>query len=353
MDRRGNWILLGVGLVLLVLGGYLLLNNLAGGLASDWAYEMTGLRDAQDRGLSGQGVRVAIVDTGINPSHPSLDHLSIVAWKDYVNGQPQPYDDAGHGSHVAGILAGEGATFGGKYQGFNMKGAAPGVELVVVKAITSEGTGSSSNVAAGIDFSAQQGADIICLSLGSRSQILNLGDEITQSVNRAIDRGILVVAAAGNTGEESDRRDVESPASILEVIAVGAVDEDRRVADFSARGSEDQNYGSFPLPATRSDPHKKPETVAPGVVIQSAWTGDNYVRASGTSQAAPFVCGGLALLLEAQPALKGTNTDQLTRQVKNALMNSAEPLAGQRTPHDPRAGYGLFRADSLLNAMNS
>lgn len=342
------------GLVLVLVGGALLWSSM-GSVASEWAYDLVGLRAAQKRGFDGTGVVVAVIDTGFDPHHPSLKDAEVHRWKDYVNGRAEPYDDLGHGSHVTGIIVGKGTTFAGRFQGFTMKGAAPGVSLIVVKAISAQGTGNPGDVADGIRFSVQNGADIICLSLGSREQPLPVTDDITSAVNDAINRGVLVVAAAGNTGQDSSRNDVESPATINRVIAVGAVDEDRRVADFSARGNADDNYGTetpaghIPGPTTRKDPNKKPEIVAPGVDIKSAWKDNQYAVAKGTSQAAPFVCGALALLLEAKPQLKADNTAGMVDRVKDALRKSAQPLPGYAVPHDPAAGYGLLRADRLLN----
>lgn len=323
-----------------------------GGSASSWAYDMTGISALHDRGLTGRGVRVAIVDTGFNAGHPSLDQARVVAWKDYVGGRPDPYDDVGHGSHVAGIVVGRGGSLGARWQGYDLKGAAPDAELIIVKAISADGTGQGSAVADGIRFSTANQADVICLSLGARSSAFNqfVGDDITNAVNAALNQGILVVAAAGNTGQDSSRNDVESPATIDGVIAVGAVDQGKRVAEFSAHGSETANYGPFGngLGATRADPNRKPELAAPGVDIKSAWKGKEYAVAKGTSQAAPFVCGALALLLEGKPALRSANSNALTSQVKTALMQSAEKVPSQRAPHDPEAGYGLLRADLLF-----
>lgn len=348
MPRRRVWILTGVGLILLILAVVWFAGGI-GNPASDWAYEMTGIRAAQARGYSGQGIVVAIIDTGFNAKHPALDHARVVAWKDYVNNRETPYDDAGHGSHVAGVIVGEGGSFWGTLQGLSMKGAAPKASLVIVKAINRDGKGSSDAVTKGIDFAVSNNADVICLSLGSRPTPLNLGTEIDEAVNRAINRGILVVAAAGNTGPNSD--DVESPANVDGAIAVGAVDRNKKVADFSARGDNVQNHGALgnDIGAPRSDPNKKPEVVAPGVEIKSTWTGSSFAVAKGTSQAAPFVCGALALLLEAKPSLAAQNNADLVTRVKSGLKASSHPLAGQRTPHDNAAGYGLLDANALIN----
>lgn len=350
---RKGWIFIGVGIALLLLAGVMLMSAVSGP-ANAWALGVTGLDDARGIGLDGSGVRVAVIDTGFDPTHPSLKGIQLEAWRDYVNGHPKAYDDAGHGNHVIGILAGNGGTFSGKLQGFDLQGAAPGIGLIAVKAISKDGTGTSGHVADGIDFAIDHNADIICLSLGSRDTPLNLfGDEITTSVRRAVGRGILVVAAAGNTGDQTDREDVENPATIDDVIAVGAVDENKRVAAFSAEGSSLKNYGAGGVEATaeRKHPDKKPEIVAPGVDILSAWVDGQYAKAKGTSQAAPYVCGALALLLQDSPELKTDNSARVIARVKTALQLSAEPVAGQRTPHDPQAGYGLLRADRLLDQL--
>lgn len=333
----------GLCLVLILAG----LSGCLGGPASDWAYKMTGIRDLQET-YDGTGIRVAIIDTGIDPKHPSLDHLPII-WRDMTSGRTEPYDDVGHGSHVAGILAGEGAAFGGRLQGFNLMGAATRVELIVVKAISldsdGQATGDPDDVANGIAFSVQNWADVICLSLGKDQPLpLDVGS-VTLQVNNAIEQGVLVVASAGNDGAKPGQDDVKAPGSIELVIAVGAVSEDRQVASFSNRGSEERN--NQPL-LGRPDPNKKPEVVAPGVKIRSAWKDGDYAIADGTSQAAPFVCGALALLLQKCSQLRGQNNSDMVRRVKTVLKETAEPVPGQETPHDNAAGYGLLRADRLL-----
>jgi serine protease AprX len=319
-----------------------------GGIASNWAYDMVGLRDVQ-KDFSGKGVIVAIVDTGIDHGHSSLKHANIVAWKDFVDNKPDPYDDVGHGSHVAGIVVGKGASFGGRAQGFNIKGAAPDADLIIVKAIRQDQSGRTQDVINGIAFAVQNKADVICLSLGSKPSTLGLFDsDMKNAVDSATGQGVLVVASAGNIREGESQSDVAVPANQDNVIAVGAVTQEKQVADFSQRGSESLNQGAVAGLGARRDPNKKPEIVAPGDKIRSAWINGDFAIASGTSQAAPFVCGALALLLQKCPALRATNTLSMVQQVKQALKDTAEPLAGQRTPHDNAAGYGLMRADRLV-----
>ena len=321
-----------------------------GGVASDWAYKMVGLRAIQGT-FDGKGMIVAIIDTGINLEHPSLDHLKDrVIWRDEVNNRDKPYDDVGHGTHVAGIIAGEGASFGGKVQGFNLKGGAPKADLIVVKAIAANQKGDTQDVISGITFAINNKADVICLSLGSDPPFTLPIDQMQSSIDQAVSQGIMVVASAGNYRDDVDRpNDVAVPSRLEMVVAVGAVNQNGQVADFSVRGAEDQNQGVGPLGSfSRRDPGKKPEIVAPGVGIRSAWTGDDFAVADGTSQAAPFVCSAFALLMQKCAKLRAANTRDTVVSVKTALMQTAEPLKGQRTPHDNGSGYGLLKADKLL-----
>lgn len=323
---------------------------------TEWAFTTTQITTLEDEGYTGSGVTIAVIDTGLDISHPSLDHVDVVAWRDYLNGRDKPYDDTGHGTHVAGIIASKG---GSKefLSGASVKGVAPDVSLIVAKVCSQEECDGDAVVQA-ISWSVAQGADIITLSLGGRQAIISLGANAEDAAQGAANKGVYVVAAAGNQG--TDHGDVESPASAQLAIAVGAVDADLRVPQFSSRGSESSNSGSR-LPTGQSvggreDPHKKPELVAPGVDILSAWQDGQYARATGTSQAAPFVAGTLALLLEAHPEWKRTGSkggdgDAVTT-MKSVLTKSAKPIPGQRTPHDNAAGYGLLQAASALERLS-
>ncbi|UCF07962.1 MAG: S8 family serine peptidase [Thermoplasmata archaeon] len=303
---------------------------------SEWAFETTEITDLNDLGYDGDGVVVGIVDTGIDTSHPDLDHINITAWMDYVNGQSAPYDDEGHGTMMAGIIAASG----------EIDGAAPKVDMVVVKAISSSGSGSSSDVAAGIDFCVANGADVICLSLGGRARRFNLGDDTAQACDRAIEQGVFVVAAAGNDGEDSNDNDVDSPATVEDVIAVGAIDKNKHIASFSSIGDND---GRTPFPIDdRQDPDKKPELTAPGVDIVSTYPNSKYAEGSGTSQSTAFVAGCIALLLDANPdwqreGSSGGDGDAID-EFKDVFMDTAEKLPEQDTPHDDYYGYGLIQA---------
>jgi len=304
---------------------------------SEWAYEMTEIVAMNEEGFTGSGVIVGIVDTGFDAGHESLKGADLIAWRDFIYDREEPYDDNGHGSHVAGIIAGSG----------DIVGAAPDAQLVVAKALDDKGKGSDSVVADAIDWVVDQGAHVICLSLGGRSGLLSLGSETRQSCNRALNRGVFIVAAAGNDGEHDDG-DVATPADIDKVIAVGAVDENRRIAKFSSMGDNDGESPLIPPPldTDRQDPDKKPEVVAPGVDILSAWKDGDYAKASGTSQATAFVAAIVALELEAHPGYKLKDRNTID-QFKRALQRSAQPCPGQETPHDDHYGYGLIQALQL------
>ncbi len=316
-----------------------------------WIADMVQATSLHARGLSGKGVRVAVIDTGIDLSHPEFENTKVL-WADLVNGRALPYDDAGHGTHVAGIIKAQGdwSTF---FSGFYVEGLAKDVTLIAIKAIGENGTGDESNVARGVAAAVENGAHVIVLSLGGRSFPI-LGTDTEKAVGDAVRRGVFVVAAAGNLGEDETSCTVTSPATVEGVIAVGAVDKARQLADFSCPGTDNENR-LLPPTRGRSDPNKKPELVAPGVDVLSPWAEGKYVQASGTSQAAPVVGAVLALLLEAKPELRAKDAATIQR-VKQALMTTSAnvgPLQGRPSDaHDDGYGYGLVQAEGLLNALS-
>ena len=327
---------------------------------SDWAYGMTQLDDVSALGRTGKGVTVAIIDTGINIHHPALAHLldhdrsngELVAFKDFLGNAStveQAFDDDGHGSHVAGILAAKGGDKG--LGGFDLRGGAPNVLLVVARICAGDAC-AADQLDDAVTWAAGQGADVISLSLGGQYSITDSVQEkaIQDAVDGAINQGIVVIAAAGNKGPSNT--DVESPAIIPGVIAVGAVDRAGRVADFSSRGDDTGNPCrpvTLPIPPLggRCAPDQKPEIVAPGVDILSAWTGKGYASAAGTSQATPFVTAAVALLLEGHSDLGGRSDVEHLKQV---LADTAKAVQGQTEPHDDAAGYGLLQARAALKA---
>lgn len=299
---------------------------------SGWAYSSTGLEALHDEGLDGSGVQVAVIDTGIDPSHPVLKDARIVAWRDVPGGKPDPYDLDGHGTYVAGLVAGHSP----------MRGGAPGVDLIVVKVFDDAMQASDAWVADGIRFAVAQGADVIGLSLGGGSFPI-LGTATEDAARDATSRGVLVVAAAGNDGP--DNRDVSSPANVASVIAVAAVDRSRDVADFSSRGAS--SSGLLGLTGARTHPDQKPEVSAPGVGILGPHPKGRYVTADGTSSAVPFVVSALALMIQAHPDARPEDAAGVT-QVKRWLAETASDVPGAQSPHDRAAGYGYLDAQALV-----
>lgn len=333
---------------------------------TEWAFEVTQISDLYGSGRTGKGVTVAILDTGINRSHAALRHLfdgdqgngEVVAFKDYMGGRDgvaQAYDDDGHGSHVTGIIAASGSSLGDKiaYGGIDLLGGAPGVRLVIAKVCGPEDCDASA-IPDAVEWAVSQNAQIISMSFGGvRIDGLTapLTDRMQRAIQAAIDQGVVAVAAAGNEG--TTQGDVSEPGDIPDVIAVGAIQADGRVWSESSRGSASENAQCIPITlpgipnTSRCDPNKKPEIVAPGVDILSAWTGDGYARASGTSQATPFVTAAIALMLEGRGEL---HTAADVRHLKSVLEDTAKAVPGQRLPHDNAAGYGLLQAKAALDA---
>lgn len=303
----------------------------------DWMLDITLVAEFQDQGYDGAGIVIGIVDTGIDDGHPEFANGSIIAWKDFVNGRDEPYDDGGHGTAMASIILASGS----------LTGIAQGVKLIVAKAIPGDGGGDDATVGDAIDWCADpdgdgdvsDGADIISLSLGG-GEHPKFGSESGTAARNAISRGIFVVASAGNDGALDDG-DVESPASEELVIAVGAIDSSGTIASFSSVGDND---GKTPQAwDDRLDPNKKPEVVAPGVDIVAAFPDGRYATVSGTSPAAAFVSGTLALILQANPGYTGTGNSSIVTTLKTAMMQTAEPMDSQATPHDDHYGYGLIQ----------
>jgi len=312
---------------------------------STWAYDMVQLEQAREMGLTGEGVRVGIVDTGIDEGHPCLDGVNVVAWLDLVHGKKATYDDMGHGTAMASIIAGRSP----------LRGGAPDVELIVVKVLDPDTLFTDEVLADGLDFCLDpdgdgdygDGADIISLSLGGDLDDIDIliGTKTQAAIAQAVAKGVVVVAAAGNDGTAED---VTLPARLPEVISVGAVDKRGQMAPFSSRGN---------VSVERPDPDKKPEVVAPGVDVVTAHIDGLYAKGSGTSHATAMVTAVLATALSYVPdilpnGIRGGNESSV-REIKTALMDTTRPLDGQATPHDAKAGYGLVQAVDLALELRS
>ena len=310
---------------------------------SEWAYEDTGIRRLQSSGLTGDGVSVCIVDTGVDYSHPDLAGMSLVGFRDFYEENNDEVRDVGeeyHGTMMAGLLVANG-TF---------RGAAPGVSLSVALALGPEGSsGQQDRVALAIRWCRiTQEADIISLSLGSNPGMgMGTESETVSAVNEALDSGIFVVAAAGNTGLDDSISDVSVPANIPGVIAVGATYRSGIPWQDSASGSVIDPYEG----ESRNFPNQKPEVSAPGVNIFSTATTElspPYAYSSGTSDSTVFVTGALSLILELYGEELANEDGQMDQEgmelVKRALANSAVSGDGSDGAHDSKLGYGKLDA---------
>ncbi len=295
---------------------------------------------------SGDGVDVCIVDTGIDLSHPDLEHLQLAGWKDFISNRGEPYDDQGHGTGMAGILVAEN----------RLPGIAPNVDLYIAKAISKSGTGSDTDIADAVDWCTDNGVDIISLSLGGTQGIDWIfieTDALEAAVDRAIDQGVFVVAAAGNDGGPDDDGDVASPGGVADVICVGAIDTDGTIWSNSSVGN---NGPTLQHIFGRFNPDKKPELVAPGerlpILNAQINTDVLYAWGSGTSGATVWVSGAIAHLLEHRPDLAQNGTSGGSRDtvedVKEWIQDSVVPKDGQ-AGHDNYYGYGRLKVDTLLS----
>lgn len=212
----------------------------------------------------GAGVKVAVIDTGISCSHPDLQ-CDLKSGFNATSATALPDDDNGHGTHVSGTIAGRGT-------GTGVIGVAPGVTLIPVKVLDSNGNGTVSDVVRGIEWAADHGANVINMSLGSSKGSAAL----QQAIETAYNKGITIVAAAGNDGPTANT--VNYPGAYPQVIAVAASDKNDNIADFSSRGDQ----VAF---------------TAPGVDILSTVPGGGYELMSGTSMATPHMTGLAALAI--------------------------------------------------------
>jgi serine protease AprX len=308
-------------------------------------------------GIAGAGIGVAIIDSGVAASHDDLGPGRVVHFVDFVDFRSKPHDGYGHGTHVAGIIAGSGQGSAGARQGI-----APAAHLVVLKTLDAQGQGHISDAIAALDYAVEHRAAynirIVNLSVAAGVYESYRTDPLTLAAARAVDAGLVVVTAAGNLGRGAKGSPqyggITAPGNAPWVLTVGAsthngtvTRNDDAVAAFSSLGP------------SAIDLVAKPDLVAPGVGIESlaepgstlytarpharVWgrsgtTPAPYLRLSGTSMAAPVVAGTVALMLEANPVLT-------PRAVKAILRTTAEP----RTGEDPMAqGAGFLDAKAAV-----
>jgi len=308
---------------------------------SEWAYEDSGARDLQDIGLTGEGVRLCMVDTGIDASHSDFENLELI-FRDFTTGSQEPVDrgSLAHGTMMAGIVAADGY----------MVGAAPNVVLGMAAALGDDGeggnTGNEEVVANAIEWCWESfEADIISLSLGGVNDPNSPRNGPTvNAVNVALSKGIFVVAAAGNDGGDGDDGRVTTPSNVPGVITVGASQKDGKVWEGSSLGESVNSDGQ-----EREHPNLKPEIIAPGVDLISTGDNNQYYTSTGTSDSTALVGGILALILESEPHLKNKNIDCID-EVKYALMNSTITDDGLIS-HDSKSGYGVINGMGWLTEI--
>lgn len=284
-----------------------------------------------DHALTGAGVTIGSIDTGIDASHPALAGR-VAAWRDFVNGSAVPYDDNGHGTHTIGTMVGSGSI-----------GVAPGARVVVAKALDAGGAGRGSDILAAAqwltdpdgDPATDDRPDVINNSWGTAGAS---NPWFRPMVRQWLALGIVPVFAAGNTGPS--KATISSPADYPESFAVGAHDGADALAPFSSRGPVVWSHADDPAipPGT---PLGKPDVSAPGVGVASTVPGGGYAQYSGTSMAAPHVAGVAALLRQARPALDPVEVMDLMRRT-----------AADRGPvgHDDGFGAGVIDAPGVLAA---
>ncbi|MEI3473733.1 MAG: S8 family peptidase [Blautia faecis] len=270
---------------------------------------------------TGKGIGVCILDTGI---YEHIDFTGrIWAFYDFLAFKRRPYDDNGHGTHVAGLVAGDGTASMGKY-----RGAAPGCGIIALKVLDRYGTGSQDDVLRALRWirenRQQYRIRVVNISVGTTCNSKRNHARLLESVEQLWDEGVVVVTAAGNQGPRPGS--ITAPGSSKKVITVGSSDLLEGRSAISGRGPTAECVC-------------KPDIVAPGNKIMSCVPGKPYSYGvkSGTSMSTPLVTGAIACALEKNPAL--TNTD-----IKTMLMNSAEDMG---LPQNLQ-GWGKFNRRKFL-----
>ena len=269
--------------------------------------------------FAGAGVTVAVIDTGIEPHVDFLLPNRLVAFADLVAGKQSPYDDNGHGTAVTGALAGNGLLSGGKYTGI-----ASGARIVSVKALDSDGEGSTADILQAMQWvwsnAEKYAVKVVCMSFGAVPQKRH--DPLAAGVRALHSKGIAVVASAGNGGPGPGT--VMSPGISPYAVTVGGA----RITESGAEASDFSSRGPF-------GGYNKPDLVAPAEDVFCA-EGRDYAPFTGTSIAAPIVAGACACILSAHP-------EYTPDRVKEELRRRASPIPGGANA----VGAGLLRIDGI------
>lgn len=279
-----------------------------------WGVTRVGATTTQSNGINGTGIKVAVLDTGIDYNHPELVGEYSGGYN-FVDGNTNPMDDNGHGTHVAGTIA-------AAHNSFGVVGVSPNVKIYALKVLDGTGVGYASSIISALDWAIANGIQITNNSYGSAS---DLGTTVNDAFQKAEQAGILSIAAAGNSGTcVGDTDTVEYPAEYSSVVAVAASNSNDNRPCFSSTGS-------------------KVELTAPGINITSAKLGGGYIIFNGTSMAAPHVTGVAALVAQAQIEMKQIPTSASIRQI---LDNTATDLG--QNGRDTFYGYGLVNASNAV-----
>lgn len=280
-----------------------------------------------EKKIFGKDVNIAVLDTGIY-KHPDFENR-IKYFKDYVSYKDKVYDDNGHGTHVAGILAGNGFASKGK-----ICGMAPMASLYILKILDFNGDGDTRDVVAALDWlianHEEKNIKLLNFSLGflPNSKIYE-HMVIIERINKLWDNGVAVIASAGNNGPK--KKTVTVPGNSRKVITVGALD------DRNFNGAKSGYSGKGPT----SECVVKPEIFAPGSnVCSTDINGGNYVFKTGTSMATPVVCGALALVLEIAPELKPWDLKMLLYESADSGRLSADSLS-----------WGCLNVDKMIELL--
>ncbi|SFI98886.1 S8 family peptidase [Thermoflavimicrobium dichotomicum] len=256
---------------------------------------------------TGKGIRVGVIDTGIDLNHPNLAR-NIKGGVNIISPSKSPQDDNGHGTHIAG-------TIGALHHRVGVIGVAPHVSLYAIKVLDSSGTGSLTNLIRGIEWGIANRMHVLNISISGGRNIIPILEKV---VKEATDRGIIIVAAAGNSGLSSGQGDtVEIPARIPDTIAVAALNKLNKRAPFSATG-------------------QMVDIAAPGVDILSTYHKKQYAVLNGTSMATAHVSGVMAIYRAAYP-------HKSVAELKRLMARKAIDLPPKGK--DPLTGYGLIQVN--------
>ncbi|MDF2879964.1 MAG: peptidase in kexin sedolisin [Clostridiaceae bacterium] len=279
--------------------------------SESWGYERIIAENTLKNSLTGKGVKVAIIDTGIDLNHPDLIVAGGVSMVDYTTSYN---DDNGHGTHMAGIISAQDNNTG-------HVGIAPGASIYAIKALNSKGDGYVLDIIKGIYWAIDNDMDIINMSLGD-SKIKC--EEYEKAVNLASEKGIIVITCSGNEGNALHNEDkISSLAKYAGAIAVSSIDKNDNIANFSSTG-------------------KEVDFTAPGVDIASTFINSSYEAHEGTSISSAYVTGTFALIKEAMP-------DATREEIMEIAKNSATDLGEEGK--DNKYGYGIIEIPNLIKTL--